>query len=188
MSALDHFGNWRTSVLVICGLVMARQRAIGMADDLSEHEQRHLWRLRWLSSLEAFADSAVQASRWTDPQEGNPHFSFVECMCCYFDDADLGDEGAYARHIARGYVSDGEAEAVIEFHQFADAYRPPNGDDYDVDAILADPNWGVIVDAAQRAQARLLALLTDPAEIAALTRPSVWKPIGNGYKGQFPAP
>lgn len=159
-----------------------------MADDLSEHEERKFWRLRWLSSLQAFVDPAVQSARWTDPNEGNPHFSFVECMCCYFDDADLRDQGAYARRIARGYVSEEEADVVAEFHQLADEYSPPKNDDYDVPAILTDPNWQAIVSTAQRTQVRLLDLLTDADEVAALKRSSVWRPIGRGYEGQFPSP
>lgn len=157
-----------------------------MADDLSQHEQRKFWRLRWLSSIQAFADPEVQSARWTDSNEGNPHFSFVECMCCYFDDADLNDQGAYARRTERGYVSDDEAEVLAEFHQLADGYSPPNGNDYDVEAILADPNWQAVVSTARLTQARLVVLLTDPNEVAALTRPVVWKPVGNGYEGQFP--
>lgn len=156
--------------------------------ELTEAEQRHFWRLRWLSALQAFADCQQQGERWTDPEETNPHFSFVECMCCYFDDADVADLAAYDRRIEKGYLTISEAKSVSQFHNVADQYRPPNDDDYDVVAILADPGWQSVVRAAQGAQARLLSLLTDPREIAALTKPAVWQSVGASFHGSYPDP
>lgn len=142
-------------------------------DELTQPEQRHYWRLRWLSSLQEFTDTAVQTTRWADPEETNPHYSFVECMCCYFDDADLAEQDSYQRRIAGGYLTSSEADAVAEFHLLADQYHSPGRDDYDVNAILSDPAWLGVVKAAQRAQACLLLLLSNPFEVAALTKPAI---------------
>lgn len=95
-------------------------------------------------------------------------------MCSYFDDAFLAEENAYGRHFALGYLSSDEVAAVGDFHQMADRYQTPNGDDWDIEGILCDPNWRSVVEAARRAQQRLLPLLTDQAEIAALTQPLRW--------------
>lgn len=140
-----------------------------------EDDQRRHWRLLWLSSLQAFSDKETQANRWLDTAERNPHFSFVECMCSYFDDAYLGEADAYEKRLARGHLSPDEAAAVAEFHALAQRYESPNGNDWDAEAVLRDPNWQKVVDAGQRAQQRLLPLLTDSTERAALTQPLHWE-------------
>jgi hypothetical protein len=168
--------------------IQVMAKSMSDKNELTEEEQRHFWRLRWLSSLQGFTDEIVQARKWTDPSEGNPHFSFVECMCCYFDDADLADKESYERRIERGYITLAEADAVAEFHSSADQYQAPGGDDYNDEAILSDPAWGNVVEAAQRAQERLLLILTVPAEVAALTKPLVWEHVGGVYTGNFPEP
>ena len=140
-----------------------------------EKDQRRHWRLLWLSSLQAFSDNETQKSRWLDTAERNPHFSFVECMCSYFDDAYLGDEDAYEKRLARGHLSTNEAVVVADFHALAQRYESPDGDDYDAEAVLGDPNWKKVVEAAQHARQRLLPLLTDSTEIAALTQPLYWE-------------
>ncbi len=129
----------------------------------------------WLSSIQAYGDSETQKTRWLKPNERNPHFSFVECMCSYFDDAYLGEDGAYEKQLGAEKVSAEEVSAVAEFHSIAASYESPSGDDYDTRAILQDPNWQEVVDAAQRAQKQLLALLTDSSERDALTRPLDWR-------------
>lgn len=154
----------------------------------TEAEQRHYWRLLWLSSLQAFADTAIQESGWTDAAERNPHFSLVECMCCYFDDAGLASDDCYRRRIARGYLTREEADAVAAFHLVAAGYRSPGGDDYDAEAILQDPAWRNVVKSAQHAQARLLSILDDPQEVAALTKPPVWERMGHGFRATYPDP
>ena len=140
----------------------------------AEDDQQRRWRLMWLSSLQAFSDSETQGNRWLDPAERNPHFSFVECMCSYFDDADLSEEKAYQNRLAKGHVSADEVAAVADFHSLAERYESPTGEDWDADSILRDANWQKVVDAARQAQQRLLALLTDSAERAALTQPLRW--------------
>ena len=127
--------------------------------------------MMWLSSIQAFSDRETQKARWLDPAERNPHFSFVECMCSYFDDAYLGEDDAYWKRLSAGKVSEQEVDAVSEFHALADRYESPSDDDWDTQAILDDRNWQAVVDAAERARERLLPLLTDRAEKDALTQP-----------------
>ena len=128
----------------------------------NDQELRRNWRTNWLSSVREFADDETQRRVWLDPFNANPHNTFVEYMCCYFDDLALSD-GGYTRAVEQGLLSEHEAEAVADFHRKAAAYHSPT-DDYDNQAILADPNWAEVVTAAQNAQATLLKSIEDPPE------------------------
>jgi hypothetical protein len=139
---------------------------IRMNDDL---EWRRNWRTNWLSSIQEFADEETQRRLWLDTANTNPHFSFVEYLCCYFDDLRLSDSG-YQWAIKQRFVSEQEAVAVAAFHKIADAYNSPT-DDYDHQAILADPKWKDVVAAAKQAQAELLRLLRDTHERRLLMEP-----------------
>ena len=129
---------------------------------------RRNWRSNWLASIQEFADIETQRRLWLDPANSNPHYSFVEYLCCYFDDLVLADEG-YRGVLAEGLISSEEVAAVSNFHEIADAYNSPT-DDYDHAAILDDPNWKAVVEAAQQARATLLTLIDDPRERSLLTQ------------------
>jgi hypothetical protein len=150
-----------------------------------EEDQRHNWRLMWLSSIQAFSDSETQRTRWLDPAERNPHFSFVECMCSYFDDARLSEDDAYQKRLATGILGEEEVAAVAEFHAIAKQYKSPSDDDWDSKAVLEDVKWQAVVDAAQRAQGKLLQLLTDKAEREVLTQPLCWVERGGTYSADL---
>ena len=132
-------------------------------------EFRRNWRTNWLSSIRDFADDETQRRLWLDATNTNPHFSFVEYFCCYFDDLGLSD-GGYEWTVKQGLLSEKEVAAVAGFHKTADAYDSPT-DDYDHRAILADPKWAEVVAAAKRAQAELLGLVDDPHERQLLMEP-----------------
>lgn len=135
----------------------------------------------WLSAIQAFSDSETQKARWLDPAGRNPAHSFVECMCSYFDDAYLGEEKAYQKKLANGSVSAEEVTAVTEFHNLAESYESPSGDDYDHEAILRDEKWLKVADAAERSRQRLLSLITDTVERTALTHPLEWEERGGAF-------
>jgi len=120
-------------------------------------EARAGWRENWLSSIQEFADEQAQRESWLNPQNANPHYSFVELMCTYFDGLGFSDEG-YSRFEAEGLVSADEWAAVAQFHEVADAYVSPTND-YDHASILGDPKWGLVVQSARTAQTNLLSLL-----------------------------
>jgi len=150
----------------------------------SDEQQRLDWRLRWLTSIQSFADTDTQRRRWLDPAEENPHFSYVECMCVYFDDVLWGEDEPYRRRLEGGFLSETEVAAVAEFHALADGHKSPNGDDWNSRAILEDLAWQEVVRAAEQAQHRLLPLLSDPAEREALTRPEHWDDQDETYRAQ----
>lgn len=87
-------------------------------------------------------------------------------MSEYFDNLllQLGIDG----QIDRAFVDAQELNAVVRFHEIADAYRAPNANDYDNASVLADPAWREVVTAAREARERLFTILTDPAELALL--------------------
>jgi hypothetical protein len=132
-------------------------------------ELRRNWRTNWLSSIQEFADDETQRGLWLDPTNTNPHFSFGEYMCCYFDDLSLSDSG-YQCALEEGLVSADEVAAVADFHATARAYESPT-DVYDHQTVLDDPKWAEVVAAAKRAQAVLLALIDDPHERRLLSEP-----------------
>jgi hypothetical protein len=135
----------------------------------ANQELRRNWRKNWLSCIQEFADDEMQHRMWLDPSNTNPHFSFVECFCAYFDDLDLSNDG-YTTALNEGLVNGDEVAAVSGFHQNADKYESPT-DNYDHRAILADPLWTEVVAAAQRAQTLLVDLIDDPHERSILMKP-----------------
>ena len=123
---------------------------------------RKNWRRNWLDAITYFADIETQRKRWLDPAETNPHWTFVEIMCGYFDDCSL-DLG-YQHWIDKGHLTEEEAEAVEHFHAIANTYEAPNGDNYDNQAVLNDPKWYWVCEAARDAADCLHDLLTHPHE------------------------
>jgi hypothetical protein len=143
-----------------------------MEDKTDWIELRQHWRPRWLSSIQQFSDIETQREQWLNPTNTNPHWSFIEYMCCYFDDIGLSDTDiGYEGWIFRGLATREEVEAVQRFHALASAYNSPNGDDYDDRAVLADPQWHNVVVAAKAAQQKLAEILTDPEELKLLLEP-----------------
>lgn len=132
-------------------------------------ETRRIWRANWLRLIAQFADEASQRRLWLDPSNSNPHYTFVEYFCCYFDDLGLST-GGYKAALEAGLLSDVEAAAVAEFHKAADVYKSPT-DDFDHVAILADPRWTDVVTAARQACVGLLRVLEEPVERELLTSP-----------------
>ncbi len=143
-----------------------------------KEEFRPNWRRNWLGSIQEFADLDTQRRLWLDPELSNPHYTFVEYICCYFglgvfdDPAALGDAYSVARE--DGLVTAEEAAAVEPFHAILDLYEAPGKDDYDHQAILADPKWGEVVAAAKSAQSALLPLIHDPEERRELMEVSIY--------------
>ena len=138
-----------------------------MSKFIADPETKALWRRNWLESLTEFADLALQQRSWFGgPGFESPYWSFVEFNCRYFDDYSLS--AGYKEFVQDGYLTQSEADAVAAFHEAADQYKSPRGDDYDHVSILADPKWLNVVRLAGEAKAALLPLLHDPNELAIL--------------------
>lgn len=128
---------------------------------------RPAWRQAWLGSLQEIADLDIQKRTWLNPDNANPHYSYVEYVASYFDDLGLASGDGYSGRIGEGVLSTAEASAVADFHTRFDAYV--EGGCWDPESVLADPQWLEVVEAARSAQTRLLLLLDDEEEKIMLT-------------------
>lgn len=100
-------------------------------------------------------------------RDSSIHYTYIECMCSYFDTLALSDDG-YEEALRLGLVSNEESNAVGEFHALAKTHQSPTND-WDHAAILNDPKWQAVVAAAKRAQSELLRMLENDEERSALT-------------------
>ncbi|MBK9764485.1 MAG: hypothetical protein IPO87_14285 [Flavobacteriales bacterium] len=119
---------------------------------------RETWRKNWLESIAELTSIDLQRTSWLDTKNQNPHWTFVEFMCGYFDDAINHDE--YAKHIDSGMVSATEYAAIQSWHNALRDYKTPTGDD-DHKTILEDPKWHVIVELGNSARRQLTLILND---------------------------
>lgn len=109
-------------------------------------------RTLWLGALAEIADLDLQRRTWLNPANTNPHWSYVEFVCSY-PDADQLREGR-----EKGWLSPAESQILLDFEQRLSAHQSPTGNDYDNEAILNDPAWHSVVQAAQKALLDLSAL------------------------------
>jgi alkanesulfonate monooxygenase SsuD/methylene tetrahydromethanopterin reductase-like flavin-dependent oxidoreductase (luciferase family) len=112
----------------------------------------------WFSSVQQVSDLALQRRTWLDPTNRNPHWSYVEFASSYPDSSQLA--GAYAD----GWLTASEFGILSELGRAIDAHSAPKGNNYDHAAILKDPAWHVVVEAAERARLQLLTTITDHSE------------------------
>ena len=115
-------------------------------------------RRQWLASVDEIADIALQRRTWLDPNNANPHWSYLEFVCSYPDGEQL--RSGRDRH----FLSAEEFEAFDKLRVALDAYTAPNGDNYDHGVILADPGWHEVVATALDVKRCLLLLLRDPVK------------------------
>lgn len=130
----------------------------------SKEEIRRHWRKWWLVHLYDFTSLKNQEELWLAKRPGEMQ-TYVECMCCYFDDSFHGQ--SLEELCEEGFLSKLEVEACREFHNLAGAYNPPeggnNGDDR---PILVDLKWHAVVTAAQEAWQQLRLIITSQEEQA----------------------
>lgn len=100
---------------------------------------RNLWRERWLGCINELTSLDLQKKSWLDRTNTNPHWSFVEFMCSYFDD--LAIDNNYKYQLEKGWITKNEYEIIESWHIELDKYNSPKNDDSDNEAILNDPKW-----------------------------------------------
>jgi hypothetical protein len=126
--------------------------------------QKENWRKRWLSSINELTSIELQRKSWLDKENTNPHWSFVEFMCSYFDDLVIDDN--YKYQIEKNWISKDEHLIISDWHSKLDKYEAPNKDDYNIVGILEDDNWLNIVEIGRAAKEKLVNQLTkDEKEI-----------------------
>lgn len=114
-----------------------------LGQSAAKQELRRSWRLRWLDSINELTDIDLQRATWLEDMENlNPHWTYGEFMCCYFDDsfAENNDEGP----LKWGFLSEEEFTAIQRWHELLDAYEEPV-EYYDPKGILEDEKWLQVV-------------------------------------------
>lgn len=115
-------------------------------------------RTGWLSQVYQISDIELQRRTWLDLTNRNPHWSYIEFVGSYPDD----DQLSFARE--QGWLNEREFNILSRFRRILIAYSPPEGNCYDNAAVLADPGWQLVVEAAGRARQELLSITTDRLE------------------------
>lgn len=119
---------------------------------------RELWREQWLKSINELTSLALQKSKWIDVHDSNPHWSFTEFICCYFDDVLDGND--YQKFIRFDWISKDEYEIIKDWHEMLDQYYSPSQNDFDSLSILNDLKWIEITKAGNIAKVNLSILLS----------------------------
>ncbi|WP_459211402.1 hypothetical protein [Aquimarina rhabdastrellae] len=125
------------------GGFIARNRVPKKIDIIKKKMDKEIWRRRWLFMIKDLTDLEYQKQTWLYPNNTKPYYSFVEFMCSYFDDLDIGD--GYEKVLALNFVSIPEYESIEKWHKLLSVYNAPNDDDYDNKAILQDKKWLEII-------------------------------------------
>ena len=122
-------------------------------------DDKKLWRERWLGCINELTSLDLQKKSWLDKTHTNPHWSFVEFMCSYFDDLSIDDNYKYP--IDSGWLTDQELKIIKDWHEALDKYNSPKNDDSDHEAILTDPNWLDIMQSGQIMKSKLASTLNE---------------------------
>jgi hypothetical protein len=117
----------------------------------------------WFSLISEISDAGLQRRTWLDRANTNPHWSYIEFVSSYPDHSQI----LHARE--HGWLTVEEFEILNELRTVLDAYSPPENDHYNNAAILDDPAWHSVVEAAHRAKRQLLSIATDQREREALS-------------------
>jgi hypothetical protein len=121
--------------------------------------QKEQWRTKWLNCINELTSIELQEKSWTEKSKTNPHWSFVEFMCCYFDD--LGIDNNYEYQLQQNWVTKRELESIQKWHELLDKYNSPKNDDYDIEAILTDKNWLMIIEEGEKAKYELSKIISE---------------------------
>lgn len=122
-----------------------------------EQSQKELWRNRWLRCINELTSYNLQLKSWLDSSNANPHWSFIEFMCSYFDDLVIDND--YEYQLKENWISEPEFEIIREWHNLLDKYDSPNNDDHNREGILNDEKWKMIVKLGQEAKIELSRIL-----------------------------
>jgi len=101
------------------------------------------WRNAWLNSINELTSHELQKKSWLISTPTNPHWSFIEFMCSYFDDLAIGDD--YKIPLQDNVISTNEYEIIKDWHEALSKYDSPKNEDYNNEAILNDQKWIAIL-------------------------------------------
>ena len=120
---------------------------------------KNKWREKWLDSINELTSLSLQKKSWLDRTHTNPHWTFIEFMCSYFDDLAINDN--YLNLLKNRWITKIEFEIIKEWHEALSQYRSPKDDDYDNDAVINDLKWLEILQKGMQAKVKLSEILSD---------------------------
>lgn len=127
--------------------------------ELTAHEpvadQLRRW---WFCRVGELSDIGLQRRTWLDATNRNPHWSYIEFIESYPGHDQL------LHALKQGWLTTAEFEVLSELGRILDSHAAPGGNGYDNVAVLDDPAWHSLVEAAQRARQQLLSMTTDQHE------------------------
>ena len=128
--------------------------------ELTVHEPvaSQLLRHWWFCRVGELADLGLQRRTWLDTTNRNPHWSYIEFLESYPKD----DQLSHARN--KGWLTADEFDVLQHLRSILVAYTPPGDNSYDNAAILDDPAWRSVVEAAECAKQLLLSMTSDQHE------------------------
>ena len=115
-------------------------------------------RTGWFGLVCELSDIGLQRRTWLDLTNQNPHWSYIEFVSSVPDH----DQLLQARQ--EHWLTVFEFAVLDELRLVVDAYDPPGDDPYDNAAVLDDPAWHAVVEAAGHAKQRLLSMTADQRE------------------------
>jgi len=121
-------------------------------------EDKIIWRENWLASINELTNFILQKKSWLDRTQINPHWSFIEFTCSYFDDSFINN---YEYQIENRLITNQEFEIIKNWHEALYNYNSPNKDDYNHEAILNDENWINILNLGKKTKLKLSKILSD---------------------------
>jgi hypothetical protein len=119
------------------------------------------WRQSWLRSINELTSLSLQRTSWIG-NKTNPHWSFIEFTCCYFDNVLVHD---YSHFIKESWITTKEFEIIENWHNKLTKYNSPNNDDYNHEAILSDLQWIEIVKTGALAKEELFQIIDDKEQL-----------------------
>ena len=117
-------------------------------------------RLQLLDSLCELSSIHLQTACWTNPNNANPHFSLVE----FVETSPFRTTEALEHEKASGVITETEYKVLAGLAVALAGYSPPNNDWYNHEAVLKDPAWHRVTEAAASALSELLALSFNSAQ------------------------
>jgi hypothetical protein len=101
-------------------------------------------RLQLLDSLFELSNIHLQEACWSNTQNRNPHYSFVE----FVTSSPLSNSESLNFQKMRGVITEQEYEALLPLARAVAEYKPPEGDWHADETVLRDLDWRKVTEVA----------------------------------------
>ena len=101
-------------------------------------------RIQLLESLIELSNRHLQEACWTNKENRNPHYSFLEFVAS----SQLSTKEELDFQLARGVFTKEEYDALLPLVAALCTYKPPCGNWHENTQVLQDPNWQRVTEQA----------------------------------------